>query len=299
MSNKKITVFTPTYNRAYTLHLCYKSLLNQTCNDFLWLIIDDGSNDNTGQLVESWINENKIEIKYIYQENQGMHGAHNTAYENITTELNVCIDSDDYLTNDAIEKILSCWENNFKDNDNIAGIIALDITTDGKVIGTELPKDKKFLSYNNYYEHGGHGDKKLIYRTDVIKKYPKYPLFEGEKYVSLAYLYSLIDLKYKLIILDRPVCVVEYRNDGSSLNMFKQYIKNPRGFAFTRIESMKITKSIKQKFRNSIHYVSSSILLKNKSFLKESPCKIITILSIPFGIALYSFIIYKTRKMEG
>ena len=84
---KTLTVFTPSYNRAYTLHKCYESLLRQTSKDFTWLIIDDGSSDNTKELVDSWINENKIEINYIYQENQGMHGAHNTAYKNIKTEL--------------------------------------------------------------------------------------------------------------------------------------------------------------------------------------------------------------------
>ena len=100
-----ITVFTPTYNRAYTLHKCYESLKRQTNKNFIWLIIDDGSSDNTKDLVKEWIEENKISIKYIYQDNKGMHGAHNTAYENITTELNICIDSDDYMPEDSIEKI--------------------------------------------------------------------------------------------------------------------------------------------------------------------------------------------------
>ena len=92
-----LTVFTPSYNRAYTLNKCYESLKRQTSQDFIWLIIDDGSSDNTKELVDKWIKEDKINIKYIYQKNQGMHGAHNTAYENIDTELNVCIDSDDYI----------------------------------------------------------------------------------------------------------------------------------------------------------------------------------------------------------
>ena len=94
---KKLTVFTPTYNRAYCLGNCYESLVRQTCQDFIWLIIDDGSSDHTKELVEDWKKENKIEIKYVWQENTGMHGAHNTAYEIIETELNVCIDSDDYM----------------------------------------------------------------------------------------------------------------------------------------------------------------------------------------------------------
>ena len=120
-----ITVFTPAYNRAYTIHKTYESLKRQTNKNFKWLIIDDGSTDNTKELIEKWLQEkNDFEIIYIYQENQGMHGAHNTAYENIDTELNVCIDSDDYMPDDAIEKILSFW--NVNRNDKLAGIIALD-----------------------------------------------------------------------------------------------------------------------------------------------------------------------------
>ena len=92
---KTLTVFTPTFNRAYTLHKCYESLRRQTSKDFVWLIIDDGSSDNTKELVESWINEKEVDIRYHYQNNKGMHGAHNTAYELIDTQINTCIDSDD------------------------------------------------------------------------------------------------------------------------------------------------------------------------------------------------------------
>ncbi len=100
---KTLTVFTPTYNRAFCLGNLYNSLKKQTSNNFKWLIIDDGSNDNTKELVNTWMLENKIQIMYQYQENQGMHGAHNTAYSLIDTELNVCIDSDDYMPIDAVE----------------------------------------------------------------------------------------------------------------------------------------------------------------------------------------------------
>ena len=96
-----LTIFTPAYNRAHTIGRTYESLCRQTCKDFEWLIVDDGSSDNTRVLVEGWITENKIPIRYIYQQNQGMHGAHNTAYRNIETELNTCIDSDDYMPDDV------------------------------------------------------------------------------------------------------------------------------------------------------------------------------------------------------
>lgn len=95
---KTLTVFTPAYNRAHTLPRTYESLVKQDCKDFIWLIVDDGSSDNTKELVEEWQKkENGFEIRYIYKENGGMHTAHNVAYENIDTELNVCIDSDDEL----------------------------------------------------------------------------------------------------------------------------------------------------------------------------------------------------------
>ena len=104
MTNKPLTIFTPAYNRAHTLPRTYASLLAQKSRDFVWLIIDDGSTDGTEDLVRGWMNsDNGFEIRYIRKENGGMHTAHNTAYENIDTELNVCIDSDDALAENAVE----------------------------------------------------------------------------------------------------------------------------------------------------------------------------------------------------
>lgn len=289
----KLTVFTPSYNRAYTLHKCYESLKEQTCKDFKWLIIDDGSNDNTKELVYKWINEKEIDIRYYYQKNQGMHGAHNTAYELIDTELNVCIDSDDYMPKDAVENILNFWRKNNKND--IAGIMALDAYKNGEIIGTKFPQEVKESSYFDIYnKYGVKGDKKLVYRTEIIKKNP-YPIFEGEKYVGLAYKYAKLDEKYKLLLMNEVVCIVEYMRDGSSLNMLMQYKKNPKGFAFIRVEDMKNSKAnLNFKFKSAIHYVSSSIISKDKKFLRESPCKIITLLAIPFGVILSIYINIKT-----
>ena len=168
--NKEIllTIFTPTFNRAHTLPRTYKSLQNQDCKGFIWLIIDDGSYDNTKELVNQWIKEEKeFEIRYIYKENGGMHSAHNAAYRNIETVLNTCIDSDDELSDGAVSKILGKW-NEIKDQD-YAGIVALDADMDtGKVIGSGFPEGIKEIGY---YEIAGSGDKKLIYRTEIINKY--------------------------------------------------------------------------------------------------------------------------------
>lgn len=282
--NPVLTVFTPAYNRGYIINNLYESLCRQTCKDFIWLVVDDGSTDNTAELIKTWQKiDNGFEIRYVYKTNGGMHTAHNTAYENIDTELNVCIDSDDYMTDDAVEKIITFWNN--QENKNYAGIIALDVDKNNCVIGKDLP-NKKSTTLMGYYENGGTGDKKLIYRTDIINSVPPYPEFVGEKYVGLAYKYHLIDQKYELLIMNEPVCVVEYQPDGSSMNMFKQYLNNPKGFAFLRKSEMVLTKSKKRCFIECMHYVSSSIISKNKNFIKESPKKAMTLLAIPFGFLL-------------
>ena len=290
----KLTIFTPTYNRAYTLSKCYESLKSQTNKNFKWLIIDDGSSDNTKNLVESWIKEGLIDIKYIYQENMGMHGAHNTAYENIDTELNVCIDSDDYMPIDSVDNIIKFWNQN--KSEELAGIAGLDSDKNGNIIGSEFPKNiKKSTLFDLYNKYGVSGDKKLVYRTDLIKKFP-YPIFDGENYVGLDYKYTKIDETHTLALLNKTLCIVEYLEDGSSKNMIKQYRKNPKGFAFYRKESMKNPNaSLKFKFKENIHYVSSSFISKNKNFIKESPKKLLTVLAIPFGYLLYKYIIKNTE----
>lgn len=296
--NKTITVFTPTYNRSYCLAQAYNSLVNQTSSDFIWLVIDDGSIDNTKELIESWILENKIAIKYHYQNNLGMHGGHNTAYKLIETELNVCIDSDDYMPDDAVEKILDNWKK-IKNNNKFAGLVGLDADKNGKIIGSKMPNELKETTLTELYEkHAVKGDKKLVLRTEIVKQYPSYPIFKGERFVPLGYLYKLIDQDFKLFPINEVLCTVEYLEDGSSMNMLKQYRRHPRGFAFSRKSRMLLANSFKEEFKNSIHYVSSSIFIKNIRFLKESPKKLITVLAIPLGILLNLYIRLKTRDLN-
>ncbi|MFB4168881.1 glycosyltransferase family 2 protein [Virgibacillus sp. JSM 102003] len=293
---KQLTVFTPAYNRAFCLHVCYESLKRQSCKDFIWLIIDDGSTDDTEDLVKTWIKEGILEIDYYHQENQGMHGAHNTAYERINTELNVCIDSDDYMPDDAVEKILSFW-NKYGSN-SVSGIIGLDSDSNNQIIGSILPDHiKSSTLFNLHYKHGVTGDKKLVYRTELTKKYP-YPIFQNEKYVGLAYKYYMLDQEYEMLLMNEVLCCVEYLPDGSSRNMLHQYRRNPNGFSFYRKELMKIPfAGFVFKFKQAIHYVSSSLLGRNWSFLQETPNKILTVPALPIGFLLYLYIKAKTRTV--
>lgn len=297
MDNRiRLTIFTPAYNRAHTLPRTYESLLQQDCKEFIWLIVDDGSRDNTAELVRQWQpQDNGFEIRYIYKENGGMHTAHNTAYENIDTELNTCIDSDDRLAAGAVRKILSKWE--LVRDRGYAGIIGLDSDFDGHIIGKGFPESMTETSVIGYYAAGGSGDKKLVYRTEIINKYPSYPVFEGEKYVALSYKYRLIDQDYKMAVLDEILCNVEYQPDGSSNTMWRQYLKNPKGWAFWRKVCMQYPISRKRMVVDCINYVSSSLLYKNRRFIAESPRKLLTILCIPAGALLAGYTKRKGGKL--
>ena len=290
-----LTVFTPAYNRAHTLPRTYESLLAQDCKDFVWLIVHDGSSDNTADLVRSWQKkDNGFEIRYIYKGNGGMHTAHNTAYENIDTELNTCIDSDDCLAPGAVEKILRKWES-VRDK-GYAGLIALDADMDGKIIGQGFPEGLTETSLIGYYAAGGSGDKKLVYRTDVIINYPPYPVFEGERYVALAYKYRLIDQDHKLAVLNEVVCNVDYQPDGHSTAMFREYVRSPKGFAFWRKTCMQYPESPKRLMVDCIHYVAESIIAGEKHFIRKSPRKGLTVAALPVGWVLSKYIRSKQAR---
>ena len=292
---KSLTVFTPTYNRAYCLHQVYDSLVNQTCPDFEWMIIDDGSTDGTKDLVNKWIKENRLVIQYIYQENQGMHGAYNTAYHNASTELIVCIDSDDFMPDNAVELILDKW--NKDGSGKYSGIVGLDALKNGEIIGSKFPDNLVSSSLEDiYYKYHIPGDKKLVFRTEVVKKYPPYPSFPGENFVPHGSLFIQIDKDYELLCLNEVLVIVEYLDDGSSRNIFKQFRRHPQGFRYGRMIKIKHSKYIQVKFRNLIHLVATHIQLKKWNIFRDNPYPFLTLLAIPFGILLYFYILFKSRK---
>ena len=292
-----ITIFTPTYNRAHTLPRAYESLKKQSMKSFEWLIIDDGSKDNTRELVQKWIDtETEFNIRYIYKENGGMHTAYNTAYKNILTELNTCIDSDDCLADEAIRKIYDCWMK--VKNKGYAGIIGLDADFSGNIIGTGFPEELTETTFHGYYANGGSGDKKVVYRTDIIKQYPSYPEYEGEHYVGISCKFLLIDQDYKLAVLDDVLCNVEYQPDGHSNHMYSEYLKNPKGFAYYRKIFMTYPGSFKKLLKHTIHYISSSILAKDKSFVSNSPRKGLTVVLLPAGLIWTLYVKIKGMNLK-
>ena len=291
---KRITVYTPTYNRAYCLDNLYQSLLRQTNKSFQWLVIDDGSTDNTQKLVNNWIANNKLPIIYKCQINKGKQEAVNLAHYLIDTELNVCVDSDDYLTDSAIEIILSKWDE--LEQEDVAGIVGLDSFQDRRIVGTKFPANLKYARFCDFKDiHKIKGDKKFVYKTEIIKKYPPYPSISNERFPAPGYLYRLIDQDYKLALINEVLCIVTYLPDGISSNKFEQFKKCPNAFVFYRLERMRMAVNYKDKFKNAIHYINSSIFAK-KAIFSGNKYKLTTLLALPFGYVLYFYIKYSNKK---
>ena len=293
-----ITVFTPTYNRAYCLHKCYESLRRQTSKDFLWLIIDDGSTDGTAELVQKWVDETaQFEIRYVYKENGGLHTGYNTAIERLDTELAICVDSDDYLVDDAVESIADFWRRN--NDGRVAGIAALDGREDGSVIGDPFPSCRCInlidLMVGKYKIR--QGDRKLVFRSDLYKSVAPQPTFDGEKNFNPHYMHLQINQNRDMLVMNKVLCIVDYQAAGMTNSIFRQYYNSPKSFAQTRRLYLSFPNTgLKFRFRQCIHYVSSSILAKDKCFLQSSPAKTLTVLAIPFGWLLSKVIIKKAKQ---
>ena len=288
-----LTVFTPTRNQADLLPRCYQSLCRQTDTDFIWMIVDDDSKDETADIVKSWIGENKLHIHYIRQGYQGMHNAHNTAYRKIRTELNVCLNASDWFDQKAVEKIRKHW-GKFK-TFGVAGIIALNADENGQVIGTKLPQGVATSRVIDLYEqHGVTGDKKLVYRTDLTRKYP-YPQFQGESYTDLAYKYFKLDEGYTMLLMNEKLTYSMGQGEEGEYLKYKHYKTNPQSYSFYHKELMMLSRAKDTfRFRQAVHYVSSSMFEKNGRFLQETPKRGMTLAAFPFGVVLYLMIQIKT-----
>ena len=229
MKNIKLTICTPTFNRAYILPVLYQSLQKQTCKDFEWLIIDDGSADNTQELAEAWItSDNDFPIRYYKKENAGKCSAINCGLDYANGELFVVIDSDDFLTEDAAEKIIAL-ENTVSDKNKFCGVafnLGTDINTTPNSLFDADYKDATLL--NRYTSLDG--EKAYAFYTEIHKKY-RYPLFDNEKFMTEAVVWNRIaNDGYLMRFSNDIICIYEYREDGLTNAGASLFINNPRGY---------------------------------------------------------------------
>jgi glycosyltransferase involved in cell wall biosynthesis len=295
MAEKTLTVFTPTFNRRELLTRCYESMCRQTNKDFVWMIVDDGSTDDTKKFADEWKKNSDLEIRYIYKDNGGLHTAYNVAIENIDTELCVCIDSDDFMPDNAVELILNFWDK--YGSDEYAGIVGLDFNLDGKVIGDPLPNQKTVnlidLFIGKY--HIVNGDRTNVIRTELYKTVAPMKVFPNEKNFNPHYMHLQISDNYDFLVLNENLRFVDYQSDGMTNSMLKQYKSSPNSFAEIRKLYLSFSgTTLKFKIKHSIHLVSSCILAHKLSFaFDESPYPIISALVLPLGVALSVFVRYK------
>lgn len=283
-----ITVFTPTYNRAYVLDRLYESLLRQTDKRFEWIIVDDGSTDNTKELAKSWMAEKKVPIRYYYQENAGKMQAHNKGTELAQYELFCCVDSDDYLTDNTMEKVLTCWEQK-KNDKEIIGLLNLRFTAKGSAVSSGNLKNvvgRTCTLLDAYRKYGLAGDTMLIYRTEVIRQH-QFPKFKGEKFVPESYLYDQLDQDGKLYVQGEKLYVCEYLPDGYTASIHSINKNNPRGYEGYIIQRLSLDKRRKDKIEDTIRYIAIKIVMKNRGLFSDAVYKFLTFLLYPLGILCY------------
>lgn len=342
---RTLTVFTPTYNRKHTIHRTYKSLCRQTSRDFEWLIIDDGSTDETRKWVESlgekvsfegesydWMGcslssadmnhfvvlTNKtyigesLRIEYVYKPNGGLYTGYNVAYAVIQTELCVCIDSDDFMPDNAVEAIINLWRkhypngntNNFKSiitNKEYCGILGLDFDIHTMTpIGGFFPnniEEANMMELESKKLHSG--DTKQVMRTDLMKKVSPMIGFENERNFNPFYMLMQVCDNYPMLVINDNLCTVEYQigADSMSQGIYKQYVNSPKSYAKYRAKTMQLKHTDwRRKIVLAIHYVSSCIIAKDKNWIKNSPYPVLTTLLSPLGYLLHLYIIKKASK---
>lgn len=294
----QITIFTPAYNRAYILSVLYASLLKQTDSNFEWVIVDDGSSDNTEELVYSWISEDKIPITYKKQLNQGKHIAINTGVQMAKGELFFIVDSDDNLTSDAVQTIRSFW-NKQCPGDDISGIISYRQFPDGKLVGTSLPISvHKCKLRDTGTKYGSTGDKVVIYRTDLLKRFP-YPQFKGERFLGESIVFNQIDDDYDMLVMNARIYNFDYQKDGLSQDFRKLYRNNPNGFLLQFEQSLKYANNFMSKLKTTGHIACLSWRLNKVGCYFVKGNLFLRIIAFFIGLMLYfKIFILKVSDVE-
>lgn len=223
-----VTVFTPTYNRAYILGDLYHSLQRQTCMDFEWLIVDDGSADDTKTLVASWQGEeNPFPIRYVYQENGGKCRAINRGLKEANGRLFFTVDSDDYLTDDAIEKVIR-WDGELPADGRFCGYAGNMGTALGVTTNRLFPGDYLDGTALDRYDRVD-GERAFVFYTEIHRKY-LYPEFPGEKFLTEAVTWDLMAHDgYKMRFYNDIIRIWEYKDDGLTQAGYRVFLENPQG----------------------------------------------------------------------
>lgn len=292
-----ISVLTPTYNRAYHIRNAYQSLVNQSCKDFEWIIIDDGSSDNTSDVIDLFISENLIRIKYIKKANGGKHTALNIGVRKACGDLIVILDSDDWLSNDAIE-IIYKYKNLVNLENGICGLCFLKMYSDKTIVGDSL-KEEVYRRNNidlRYFD-SIKGDKEEVFLREILLQYP-FPEFDKERFMSEAIVWNRISTHYDMYFINKSIYYCEYLPDGLSSNQ-NLFISNPKGTSLYANELTLNRFPLELRIRSVIDYVAYSLLIKKKAneIMQNSLAKPFCIILFPIGFLKFLVLNKRSSKL--
>lgn len=238
MKRPFITILTPTYNRASLLPRLFDSLLRQTSKDFEWIVVDDGSTDDTREVVANLKEKcgGAFPMGYVYKANGGKHMAINIGAERARGELLFIADSDDLLIDDALETVANSWHD-ISDDKSFAGIAGLDITMDTReVIGSGLPQEHiDCNAIDIRYRHHVTGDMKEVFRTEVLREFP-FPEFAGERFCPEQLVWFRMARRYRLRYINKPIYIADYQPDGITAGITRARMRNPSASMLTYAE---------------------------------------------------------------
>lgn len=289
---KTLAIITPTYNRANLLYCAYQSLELQSNKDFTWYIIDDGSTDNTDEIINKIIPQSSFKIVYQKKENGGKHTAINHALKSINEELVLILDSDDELIDNAIEIILNDYMS-IENDKNISGLGYLKLNKDKQIVGIPYTGDGIIDTFTNQrINKNTYGDKCEVFKSSVLKQFP-FPEFLDEKFLSEAVVWCKISLYYKMKFFNKGIYVCDYQPGGLSDGVHKRLFLNPKGAsACYSVMSGKQT-ILKYRIKYTIAYTvySFAAKIKIKRQFKNISSKFIYLLTF-----IPSWFIYLQKK---
>lgn len=284
------TIFIPAFNRAYTLERALQSVAEQTFRDFEVVIIDDGSTDDTAQLIARWQKKAAFPIRYRWQENQGKHVAHNTAVTLARGYFFVLLDSDDVLHPRALERLKYHWQS-IPDNKKqlFAGVEGLGVYREDKIKVDRFPEDVMDMDYlEKTKKYNIRGDKRNAIRTDVLRRFP-YPCFEGERHVRDDLIWKRMALHFKFRYVNEVIQIFEHQDDGLTANIFAMRMRNPRGFRYYYLEEINDYASLtgtylRFKYHSKFVRYSLHCQVGFRQQYAEVRSKFFWLLSVPRGI---------------
>lgn len=306
MEKCRLTIFTPVYNRADHIGMCYVSMLRQDNQNFVWIIVDDGSTDHLEDVVKPWLEaeENaggagRFRIEFYQKANGGMYTAYNLALSHVKTDYWVCVDSDDWLADGAVDAIYQAIRYSEERPMKISGFVGLDAEPDGRICGGRFPQVRTASLMDLKFRYKHRGDIKVVYRTAASRPFLPMPEVEGEKYFNPYYIMLQMDREAPLLVINRVLCIVDYQPDGMSAQLFRQYEDSPVSFGMLRIQFLQMPNLPWWfRYRQRIHYVSSWLFAvrQHKNGLRAPFFSGRMAAAAVPGILLHFYIVFRNRR---